>query len=314
MFGILNLNKPVGYTSRDAVNRIQWLIRPVKVGHAGTLDPLAHGVLVLCLGPATRLIEKVQQMPKTYRGTFRLGCHSITDDTEGELVPLPSAIRPTHAAILAALEEFIGQIQQRPPAYSAIKIGGKRAYHLARRGQSVSLPPRPVTIHSIAIDYYQYPELVLDIVCGSGTYIRSLGRDLAEAVGTAAVMTGLIRTAIGPYAIDQALDPQSVSHGQLAKCLQSPLTALGDMPRVQLTDSQIADVQHGRFILHDSAEDLESAKGLESAKKRASSHKEPRLKSTTEIAALDSDNHLVALLVPKPGNRWGPSRNFPLPG
>ncbi len=107
MFGILNLNKPVGYTSRDAVNRIQRLIRPVKVGHAGTLDPLAQGVLVLCLGPATRLIEKVQQMPKTYRGTFRLGCHSTTDDTEGELVPLPSAIRPTQAAILAALEEFI---------------------------------------------------------------------------------------------------------------------------------------------------------------------------------------------------------------
>jgi tRNA pseudouridine55 synthase len=301
MFGILNLNKPAGCTSRDAVNRIQRLIRPVKVGHAGTLDPLAQGVLVLCLGPATRLIEKVQRMPKHYRGTFQLGCQSPTDDTEGDVILLPGAIPPTHAALEAALPTFIGRIDQRPPAYSAIKIRGKRAYELARQGQILTLPPRPVRIHSLSIDRYQYPELVLDIECGSGTYVRSLGRDLAEAVGTAAVMTGLTRTAIGPYCIDDALDPQTLTRDGLARRLQSPLTALANMPRIILSAAQVTDIQHGRKI------------SAASTDEKMPQNVDPRFDSATEIAAVDTSGHLVALLVPKPGNWWGPIRNFPLP-
>ena len=251
MFGILNLNKPVGCTSRDAVNRVQRLIRPVKVGHAGTLDPLAQGVLVLCLGPATRLIERVQQMPKHYRGTFRLGCHSPTDDTEGEVVPLSGATPPPRAAITAALGQFVGRIHQRPPAYSALKIGGQRAYHLARKGQAVTLPLRPVTIHALSINRFEYPELVLDIECGSGTYIRSLGRDLAKVVGTAAVMTGLTRTAIGPYAIDDATRspaPNSCSAGHRTPvtpdCLGQYATSASDSHASDRCRAWSSDIGH----------------------------------------------------------------------
>jgi len=307
MFGILNINKPAGCTSRDAVNRVQRLIRPVKVGHAGTLDPLAQGVLVLCLGPATRLIEKVQQMPKHYRGTFRLGCHSPTDDTEGEVMPLAAATPPTQAAITAVLGQFAGQIQQRPPAYSAIKVGGKRAYQLARQGQAVTLPARPVTIHALSIDRYEYPELVLRIECGSGTYVRSLGRDLAEAVGTAAVMTELIRTAIGPYTIDTGLDPHALTREQLTRRLQSPLTALGQLPQIPLTAAQVTNVQHGRLISVDpTADGILRDRMLQDGNQQAN--------IPTEIAAVDSDGCLIALLAPKAGNQWGPIRNFTRPG
>src|SRR5437868_5550844 len=139
MFALLNVNKPAGITSRDVVNRLQRLVRPAKVGHAGTLDPLATGVLVVCLGQATRLIEYVQQMPKTYHGTFLLGRESDTEDIEGDVKELPNAPRPSRAEIDAALPQFVGRIEQRPPAYSALKVGGERAYDKARRGEAVVL-------------------------------------------------------------------------------------------------------------------------------------------------------------------------------
>ena len=154
LFGILHVNKPPRWTSRDVVNRVQRLVRPAKVGHAGTLDPIATGVLGGCVGPATRLIEYVQQMPKQYRGTFRLGCHSPTDDVEGEITTLPDATIPTRTAVDAALPQFTGEISQRPPAFSAIKVNGIRAYHLARQGAAVELASRPVTIFSLAIHRY----------------------------------------------------------------------------------------------------------------------------------------------------------------
>ena len=209
MFGLLNLNKPKGLTSRDAVNRAQRITgKRVKVGHAGTLDPIATGVLVVCLGPATRLIEHVQRMPKRYRGTFLLGCRSPSDDVELEPKLLTDPPIPTREQVEAALPAFVGDIQQVPPAYSAIKLGGQKAYDLARRGDAPDLPPRPVTIHAIGVARYEYPELVLDIHCGSGTYIRSLGRDLAAALGTAAVMSELERTAIGEFRVEDAVDEQ----------------------------------------------------------------------------------------------------------
>jgi len=191
MFGLLNLNKPAGMSSRDAVNRVQWLARKmtgekVKVGHAGTLDPIATGVLVVCLGPATKLIEHVQRMPKQYRGTFLLGRRSPSDDVELEAEPLTNPPIPTADEIAAALPAFMGEIQQTPPAYSAIKIKGRKAYDLARRGEQVEMTPRTVTIHSLDIVRYEYPELVLNIRCGSGTYVRALGRAVAKSLGTAA--------------------------------------------------------------------------------------------------------------------------------
>src|SRR5262245_35406014 len=199
MFGLLNIDKPAGLTSRDVVSRVQRLVRPQKVGHAGTLDPLATGVLVVAVGPATRLVEYVQRMPKTYQGTFLLGRTSDTEDVEGEVVELDSPPVPTRAEIDAALPRFIGTIEQRPPAYSALKVAGRRAHKLARRGEAVELAPRPVEIHAIELLRYEYPEMELRIDCGSGTYVRSLGRDVAEAVDTGAVMAALRRLAIGPF-------------------------------------------------------------------------------------------------------------------
>src|SRR5206468_2581373 len=145
-------------TSRDVVNRVQRLVRPHKVGHAGTLDPQATGVLVLALGPATRLVEYVQQMPKTYQATFLLGRTSDTEDIAGTVVELPAPVVPTRAEIETAIPRFLGTIEQRPPAYSALKVAGRRAYELARRGDAVELAPRSIEVHSLEIVRYDYPE------------------------------------------------------------------------------------------------------------------------------------------------------------
>jgi len=248
MFGILNLNKPAGWTSRDVVNRVQGLVRPAKAGHAGTLDPLATGVLVVCVGPATRLISYVQQMPKIYRATFLLGGTSQSDDTETEIVQLEHAAKPTLLEIQAQLPQFLGSIQQRPPAFSALKIKGQRAYKLARQGEIVKLEPRTVEIYALEVDAYEYPELQLTIRCGSGTYVRSVGRDLAESLGTGAVMSGLTRTAIGDFCVEDALDVEQL-HSELVEsnCI-APLAAVADLPRLKLSDSQWGELRHGRLI------------------------------------------------------------------
>ena len=304
MFGILNINKPVGWTSRDVVNRVERLVRPAKAGHAGTLDPIAGGVLVVCVGPATRLIEYAQRMPKHYRGTFRLGCQSPSDDTEGEVTPLPDAPRPSLAEVEAALPQFVGQIAQRPPVFSAIKIGGKRSYKLARKGRAVELPTRQVTIHRLAVVQYDYPQLVIEIVCGSGTYVRALGRDLAESLGTAAVMTALERTAIGPFHIAEAVDPDDLTAETIAQHLQSPLSLLSDMPRLELTSPEVEEIRHGRFISPSADFTLPPISAPGSARGQ------PTEGHPTEVAAVDPQGRLVALLIPKPGDRWAPKRNF----
>jgi tRNA pseudouridine55 synthase len=232
MFGLLNLDKPACVTSRDVVNRVQRLVRPHKVGHCGTLDPLATGALVIAIGAATRLVEYVQRMPKTYRGTFLLGKSSDTEDIEGQVIELPAPPIPTREQLQAAIPTFLGTIQQTPPVYSAVKIAGERSYDLARRGQSTEIAPRPVEVHALEIVRYAYPELELLIRCGSGTYVRSLGRDLARAVGTAAVMSALRREAIGPFDIGDSQPAGDLTLPILEVRLLSPILALGEMPRV----------------------------------------------------------------------------------
>jgi tRNA pseudouridine(55) synthase len=155
--GILTLNKPPGMTSRQAVDLVKRLVRPAKVGHAGTLDPLACGVLVVAIGKATRLIEFVQQAPKRYQATFLLGRTSPTDDVEGEITELFDPPIPSRAEIERASQQFVGTIEQRPPAFSAIKVGGRRAYDLARGGRAVELAPRPVAVYEISVLAYEYP-------------------------------------------------------------------------------------------------------------------------------------------------------------
>jgi tRNA pseudouridine55 synthase len=259
MFGLLNINKPSGVTSRDVVNRVQHLVRPIKVGHAGTLDPLATGVLVVCLGSATRLVEYVQRMKKSYRGTFLLGRESETEDVEGDVSLLATAPIPSRNEIEATLKEFIGQIEQRPPAYSALKVKGQRAYALARNGQTVDLKARPVEVHDLRLVEYAYPTLTLDVCCGSGTYIRSLGRDIAQRLGTGAVMSALDRTAIGPFLLDTAIDIDALVSSSLESAILPPALALVDLQRICLDDNELAALAYGkkiadRFEIHQASE------------------------------------------------------------
>lgn len=246
--GLLNLNKPSGMTSRQAVDRVERLVRPAKAGHAGTLDPLASGVLVVCIGQATRLIEFVQQMPKRYRATFLLGRTSHTEDIEGEIVELDNPHVPTREEIERAAESFVGTIQQRPPVFSALKVAGKRAYELARKGKAVELKARPVTIHSLEVVEYRYPELVLDLRCSAGTYVRSLGRDLAESLGTGAVMSALVRTAVGPFRVEEAVDARQLNAQTVRASLQPAQRALPDAPQLRLTDAELSLLEGGQFL------------------------------------------------------------------
>jgi tRNA pseudouridine55 synthase len=285
MFGLLNINKPPGLTSRDVVNRVQRLARPHKVGHAGTLDPLATGVLVIAIGQATRLIEYVHRLPKTYRATFLLGKASDTEDIAGNVVDLPDAKVPTDDEIRDALPQFIGAIAQRPPAYSALKVGGKRAYALARRGEALELEPRSVQIYEINLIRYQYPELELLIHCGSGTYVRSLGRDIARALGTDAVMAALTRQAIGPFGIEAAVAYADLDTQLVQERLLPPTLALGEIPRVVVTPEEASRLWMGQAI---GARETIAAQ---------------------EIAAMNDRGELVAILE-SAGGGWRAVKNF----
>jgi tRNA pseudouridine55 synthase len=290
--GILNLHKPAEMTSRRSVDLVQRLVRPARAGHAGTLDPLATGVLVVCVGAATRLIGYVQRMPKRYTGTFLLGRQSPTEDVEGDVTELPDAPIPTHEQIAAAAAHFVGRIQQRPPAYSALKIAGRPAYKLARQGKQPQLAARPVEIHRIDIVAYQYPELVLDVQCGSGTYIRSLGRDLAESLGTAAVMSALVRLSVGSFSLDDAVDPRSLNADNLPLFLQPPLRAVEYLPRVQLSAEEVLNLHHGLTI-------------------QSRWEHEGQTAQAQEIVAMDPVGGLVGILTPGAAGRLRTLRNMP---
>src|SRR6266849_314652 len=198
--GLLVVDKPSGMTSRDVVDRAaRWFPRRTRLGHTGTLDPLATGILVLCVGAATRLTEYVQRMAKTYHAGLLLGVRSDTDDADGTVLPVVVDVPPSGTQVAEALRSFIGTIDQIPPADSAAKLTGRRAYALARRGEEVVLQPRAVQIHRIDIQQYEYPRLRLEVHCGNGTYIRSLARDLGIVLGCGAMIETLRRTQVGPF-------------------------------------------------------------------------------------------------------------------
>ncbi|HEV2971932.1 MAG TPA: tRNA pseudouridine(55) synthase TruB [Pirellulales bacterium] len=291
MFGLLNLNKPVGTSSAGVLGRIKRLVRPAKIGHAGTLDPLASGVLVACVGPATRLAEYVQRMPKRYRATFLLGQQSDSDDIERPVTKLSDPPIPSRDQIERAAARFVGEIQQRPPAFSALKIAGRPAYQLARKGRAVELQPRPVTIHRLIIGAYDYPTLTLEIECGSGTYVRALGRDLAESLGTAAVMSALERTAVGEFRVEDACDLNALSAESLPQILLSPLQAVNSLPRVQLSDPEVQLAINGLFVPSNSGSVVSGATGQ-------------------EFAGIDSSGELVSILRRREDASLAPVLNF----
>lgn len=207
MQGFLNLNKPEGLTSHDCVARVRRYLRIKRVGHGGTLDPLATGVLPIAIGRATRLLQYLEQ-DKAYRATVRLGVRTTTDDLEGEVIATQSASHLTLENIEPLLKLFEGQIRQVPPAYSAIQVKGKRLYELARAGKDVEVPARSVEIYQIKVLAWrsgEFPEIDVTISCGSGTYIRSIARDLGESLNTGGTLVSLTRTKSSGFDLEDSL-------------------------------------------------------------------------------------------------------------
>jgi len=231
MNGLLVLDKPLGITSRAALDRaLGWFPKGTRMGHTGTLDPLATGVLVACLGWTTRLADYVQAMPKEYVAGVRFGARSATDDAEGPIEETPNAVMPDEAAFRAALESFVGEIDQTPPAFSAARVAGRRAYALARKGQEVRLESRRVRIYAIDVRVFTGNSAVLHVHCGKGTYIRSLARDLGEKLGCGAYLDSLRRTRVGPF--DETRAVAADASGETAQsCLLPPAEALAALPQ-----------------------------------------------------------------------------------
>lgn len=248
MNGLLVIDKPGGMTSRDAVNRAQrWFPRKTKIGHTGTLDPLATGVLVVCVGAATRLADYVQAMGKSYTSRFRLGATSTTDDADGEVTESPDAVAPTRAAIDAALAGFVGVIRQTPPAYSAMKVDGKRAHALARSGEEVKLASRHVRVDAIRVTGYEWPWLDVEVDCGKGTYIRSIARDLGAVLGVGGMVQTLRRTRVGPFTAGQGVGVEGPPADLTAR-LRPMAEALGEMPRVSLDADGVRRFRVGQAV------------------------------------------------------------------
>lgn len=246
--GFLCVDKPERKTSRGVTTSIHRLFRPDKVGHVGTLDPLATGVLVIAIGNATRLSARLHERQKEYVGRFQLGVTSETDDSTGDVRPTDAA-PVTRADLEKHLDNFRGSIEQVPPKFSAMKVDGKRAYDLARAGREVDLKPRTVQVFELEIvdtpDDGPLSDYGLRIVCGSGTYIRSLGRDLAIAAGSSAVMTSLRRTRVGPFDLGQAVPLESIT---AETPLIDPIVAVDDLPKQVITDGQMFGVRCGNII------------------------------------------------------------------
>ncbi|MGB7340963.1 MAG: tRNA pseudouridine(55) synthase TruB [Phototrophicaceae bacterium] len=253
VFGFLNIDKPSGITSHDVVAKVRRLCRnsvgKTKVGHAGTLDPLATGVLVICLGYATRLSEYAMQSTKTYRATVHLGIETDTYDAEGEILAQIDASHITLEQVIAAFQPYIGDIQQMPPMYSAIKKDGKKLYELAREGIEIERPTRAVTIYDIQVVSWESPSIVLDVTCGSGTYIRSLAHDIGEQLAVGAHLSGLIRTKSGAFNVESACNLDTLlDDDSWREQIIMPIDALTDWTTIQLNDADVQEIKLGRTI------------------------------------------------------------------
>lgn len=250
LHGFLNIDKPPGLTSHDVVARLRRLAGQKRVGHGGTLDPAATGVLPVALGEATRLLDYLVEGRKRYEAVIALGVVTTTDDADGEIVneqPVPPL---READITAALRTFTGVIQQVPPMYSAVQVGGRRLYDLAREGVRLELAPRQVEIDAIRLVDWQLPVLALDIICGKGTYIRALARDLGECLGCGAHLQSLRRTAVGSLCLDTAvsLDALLDAPASLTTHLLPPEVAIAHLPRVDLDEVAAERVRNGLAI------------------------------------------------------------------
>ncbi|MDP1739440.1 MAG: tRNA pseudouridine(55) synthase TruB [Caulobacter sp.] len=251
--GWICLDKPYDFGSTQAVGKVRWLFKAQKAGHAGTLDPLATGVLPIALGEATKTVPFMMDADKAYRFTLEWGRSTTTLDREGATTAT-SDVRPTREQVEAALPAFVGEIQQIPPNYSAVKVDGERAYDLARAGEAFELKARTVTIHSARVSAVPDADHIeIEIECGKGTYVRSIVRDLAEALGACAHVSQLRRTRVGPFGEDRAItleNLENLSHkAALPEVLLPVETALDDIPALAVTAEDAFRLAQGRPIV-----------------------------------------------------------------
>ena len=248
--GILPVDKPAGPTSHDVVAMARRALGIRRIGHTGTLDPFASGLLLLCIGPSTRLAEYLNDLPKSYSATMRLGVTTTTDDPEGEVIRVTEGWHELdQEQVEAALAAQQGERLQVPPRYSAKKVAGERAYAIARGGGKVQPEPVRVVIHQIAMTRFDPPEVDFEVECSTGTYVRAIARDVGEDLGVGAHLTALRRTRIGPFTVDDALTPDEFPDVARVKAsLVAPAQALAHLPRHVLTPAEVRAVSHGRSL------------------------------------------------------------------
>jgi tRNA pseudouridine55 synthase len=250
--GILNINKPGGITSHDVVHRVRKILGTKKVGHTGTLDPMAVGVLLVCVGQATRLIEYLVTSEKQYQARLKFGQSTSTYDADGEITETHDPSPLTEAMLRHALTGFVGNIQQQPPAFSAIKKNGVPFYKLARKGVPVTPPTRTVRVETIDLLDFAPPEAVLRISCQAGVYVRSIAHDVGQVLGVGAHLTELIRLANGSWRVENAISldalEQAVSAGNLEQVLQPKELAVSHLPKKLLSMEELHRVSMGQFI------------------------------------------------------------------
>ncbi len=289
LFAVLAIDKPAGVTSRDCVNHIQRLLRgkrrsdTPKIGHTGTLDPMATGVLLIALGKATRLVEFSHLQHKRYQAEFLLGQTSDTLDIEGQVVRIDDPPIIDRDTWLQELANWRGCIRQTPPQYSACRIDGKRAYDLARQGVEFELASREVFIHQLDLIEYDYPRLCMSIDCSSGTYIRSLGHDIAAALGSAAVMSKLQRTSVGVYELSTCCQLDDLrSSDDVRQAATNPLGLVAELPRIEVSSSELQRLQNGQTLRSIDHSNIDVAAEV--------------------IVAVDSRQHLIAILQQREDN------------
>ncbi|MBN2548341.1 MAG: tRNA pseudouridine(55) synthase TruB [Anaerolineales bacterium] len=259
--GVLVVDKPIGLTSHDVVQIIRRGTGIRRAGHTGTLDPRASGVLVILIGPAVRLSEYVSASDKRYQATIHLGASTDTYDSEGTVTSSAPVEGITEEHFNEILQQFIGEIEQVPPPYSAVKVKGRRAYDMAREGEEVELMPRKINVYSLEVLEWAPPEVVIDVYCSSGTYVRSLANDLGKALGTGAHLIGLRRTKSGRFTLRDAVPlrrlQEAFTAGNWYRSLIPAAEALADWPMVELDADQVELIRHGHRVPADP-----EAKGL----------------------------------------------------
>jgi tRNA pseudouridine55 synthase len=293
--GAIVVDKPVGMTSHDVVQAIRNGTGLRRAGHTGTLDPRASGVLVILVGPAVRLSEYVSASDKRYQAIIRLGGTTDTYDAEGKFTPTKDPANVTEEEFEEALKEFVGEIEQTPPPYSAVKVQGRKAYEMARKGEEVELEPRTITVHHLEVLEWTPPEVVIDVHCSSGTYVRSLANDLGHKLGCGAYLVGLRRTKSGKFTLRDAVPlrklQEAFTAGNWYQYLIPAAEALGDWYAVELSPDEVEAVRHGHRV-----------------------KVKPEDASQEKVRGVSTQGELVALMIPATGEdgspEWQPKKVF----